>query len=149
MRSDWIRLNLTRLVERASERLLVQGVNVWSDPSPYDVPEAVRIVEDPHTGNRIIEFRYLGEEPLERIQREKNLWLWVGRKTRRLYRIEVARELVRNAEMARTAAPITRLIRHSFEHSDLKPRDVVVSNSRLARQALQSEKKALEELLVG
>jgi len=85
--SDWI-----PVPEGIAERPLahsVRGVEINVFMSPYDVPQFVRGSMDEDLDRFIVEFRYLGEEPLRREEKDEHIALRVGKNSGRLYGIEV------------------------------------------------------------
>jgi hypothetical protein len=86
---NWIHIDQDALAAPRVDTL--RGVDVTIYFSPYDVPEAVRGDYDPSRKRFVVQFKYPGgeEEPdLEPQQREHALFR-VGRRTGRLYEIEV------------------------------------------------------------
>jgi len=88
--SPWIPLNPRELNQPIIED--TQGITVTTYTSPYDVPEAVRGYRDMNSNLCTIEFKYMGgKEPLKP-ETENDTTLWIGRKSGRLYRIELGQE---------------------------------------------------------
>ncbi|MFY9907102.1 MAG: hypothetical protein WBX02_10625 [Terriglobales bacterium] len=63
-------------------------------PSPHDVPELFRTYVDDRMKRWVIEFKYINEEPAAPWQANGEMRFWLGRNSRRIYRIEVAPEFL-------------------------------------------------------
>jgi hypothetical protein len=85
--SDWVRLDTEKLNTPKPQD--IRGVNITVRMSPYDVPEAVRGYYDQALQRFVIEFRYIGDEPLKQEQQGEYITLRIGRHSGRLYGIEV------------------------------------------------------------
>lgn len=65
------------------------GVRVEFSLSPYDIPEAVRGYFDERSRKSIIEFRYIQEEPCDRVSINEQVAVLLGKRSFRLYGIEI------------------------------------------------------------
>jgi len=88
--SEWLILNEPELEKvDPGESRQVKGVLVHVFMSPYDVPQAVRGRYDDERERFLIEFRYIGDEPIERREQDRHLALHVGKNSGRLYGVEI------------------------------------------------------------
>lgn len=71
------------------ESAMVRGVNVTLVVSPYDVPEAFRGDYSPDRKRFRIEFRYISDEPTNTEKVDEHVCFEIGRKSGRLYAIEI------------------------------------------------------------
>ena len=85
--SEWVRIDAEKL--NTSQPQAIRGVDITVRMSPYDKPEAVRGGYDEDLRRFVIEFRYMGDEPLKHKQEGKYIRLRIGRNSGRLYGIEV------------------------------------------------------------
>lgn len=84
--TDWLWLDPTIVRPKAETKREGQVLTVRLT-SPYDLPEAVRAR---HVGDVLfIEFKYLEDEQTVRRQRSNELYLHVGKRTGRVYRLEL------------------------------------------------------------
>lgn len=69
-----------------------QGINVQVTLSPYDIPVAVRTSEEPGKRLFVIEFKYISgnDEPRETKVEDASVRILTGKKSGRLFRLEVA-----------------------------------------------------------
>lgn len=88
MSNEWLHLDPEELDSERDE--MIQGVEVRVLVSPYDVPEAVRGFYDKHVKRFVIEFQYIGDEPLKRQSFDEYVHLRTGKNSHRLYAIEIA-----------------------------------------------------------
>jgi hypothetical protein len=58
-------------------------------PSPHDTPHLFRIAEDARSNQMIIEFKYIDEEPRVKVRSGKDMQVWLGRNSHRLYRMDI------------------------------------------------------------
>jgi hypothetical protein len=65
----------------------IRGAEVSVLPSPYDIPEWFRTYVDPSENRWTVEFKYIDSEPLMEWCPSENLRLWLGRNSRRVYKI--------------------------------------------------------------
>lgn len=65
------------------------GVELHVQISPYDVPQALRGGFNEESGRFEIEFRYIGEEPVRKQAADEYLSFYVGKKSGRLYKIQL------------------------------------------------------------
>lgn len=85
--TKWIQVDPTKVdIETTATR---KGVAFQVFISPYDLPEAVRGRFDPTVRRFVIEFRYLLDEPEERLAIDQHVTLILGTKSNRLLRIQV------------------------------------------------------------
>jgi hypothetical protein len=145
--SNWIKLDASRLSEFGEETRVVRGVATRVLPSPYDIPNAVRVRSDESSGRSLIEFRYLNEEPSERVSAAPGIWFQVGQKTKRLYCIEIDVAAARSRGNVVTRIPLPKLIGLALDQ--IAP-DKVSSdrggNLSIARHALSANKEVFAEL---
>jgi hypothetical protein len=66
----------------------IHGAQVNVLPSPYDIPESFRTYIDPGKNRWTVEFKYIDSEPLMLWQPSETLRLWLGRNSRRVYKID-------------------------------------------------------------
>lgn len=85
--SNWMPINRKDFDLRRKRQINNVELNVII--SPYDVPEGVRGAFDDVLGRFVIEFSYIGDEPWRRESPDRHLTLRVGKKSNRLYGIEV------------------------------------------------------------
>src|SRR5262245_43121927 len=77
--------------------------------SPYDVPEAVAGELDEQTGTAGIVFKYINDEPLNRVDMNDFI-VYLGRRSHRLHRLEVqARKVGRQGIVSALSRAIDRL----------------------------------------
>jgi hypothetical protein len=77
----------------------IRGTEVTVLPSPYDVPEQFRTYVNARQKRWVVEFKYIGEEPLVPWQASDILRLWLGQNSLRVYRIEAPEGQVQNPQM--------------------------------------------------
>jgi hypothetical protein len=119
MQAEWIKLDPDRLDKPMRVRLRDTEVEVRV--SPYDLPEAIRGYWSLNHRRFTIEFRYLaGEEPLAMLSEIDFLTPYVGRHSKRLYRLDIDMEKMRAAIPARPTK------------SDLQLADAFASFNRFA-----------------
>jgi len=146
--SNWIKLDLDMLTATSEEQVTIRGVRVTLHASPYDVPEAVRVGENPSTHNPIIEFKYVGEEPQIRQAQTDHVWLHIGKHSRRLYGIELdvrvlnallneRRPTVRQA----VTGAVSDLLRNTSDPARM-------NNYKIAEEALKGAREELYAALV-
>lgn len=91
--SEWLEINPAEFSK--SEQVVIHGANVELFLSPYDLPEAVRGSYDGNEKKFSMEFRYIGgDEPLDTDVRGTTT-ISVGRRSKRLYKIELAVDLTK------------------------------------------------------
>lgn len=66
-----------------------KGISIKVSLSPFDVPDAVRGNYDEQLKRFIIEFRYIQDEPWERMDAGEHVAFRIGRTSHRLYGIEL------------------------------------------------------------
>ena len=93
--ADWISVDRMRLNAERSEN--IGGVTVRVMLSPYDIPTAARGSHDPHTGDFVIEFAYLDNEPWK-IHPAGGTTLRIGKRSGRLYGIIIPDDLLKNEQ---------------------------------------------------
>lgn len=98
-KSPWIRVDPMTVFTPDSKML--KGVTIM--PSPYDLPDAVRAFLDEDQKTFVVEFKYASKEALERYDGPAGFSFRTGKKTGRLYRIEMDRELL-DSHLAETAS---------------------------------------------
>ena len=83
----WVRVEPTEFMH--GESATVRGVNVTLVVSPYDVPEAFRgdFIADKKRFR--IEFRYISDEPTSTEKVDEHVCFEMGKKSGRLYAIEI------------------------------------------------------------
>ena len=84
--SSWIEINPSEYDEETIAQQA--GVEFHVFISPYDMPQAVRGGYDANRKLFAIDFKYIGDEPTERQQLDQYVTMHLGKKTRRLYRID-------------------------------------------------------------
>ena len=87
----------------------IHGEQVSVLPSPYDIPELFRTYADPVENRWIVEFRYIDSEPLMVWQPSETVRFWLGRNSRRVYKIE-ARHVSNASEDPYARAQIVRCL---------------------------------------
>jgi hypothetical protein len=88
--SEWTRIDSELLSEKKRITEDAPGsIQAFSMSSPYEMPIAIRVIGTSH-GHRRIEFKYLDDEPLDRIDSGQGVWLLLGKKSRRLFGLEIA-----------------------------------------------------------
>jgi len=86
--NKWLALDPIQL-QRSQEEFL-GGVTVEVYLSPYDIPEAIGRHDDQDKNKCIIEFRYIDkDESLTPRVHDNNITLVVGKRSGRIYRIEI------------------------------------------------------------
>jgi len=70
--SDWLKLDIDKL--NRPRQVEFEGQKLWSRPSPYDLPQAVRSRWSDDHRHIVIEFDYLDSET-ERTVHTQNAWL--------------------------------------------------------------------------
>ena len=87
--SRWIQVDQKTVNPPRLERH--QGVNLQVMVSPYDVPEAIRGEYDQGIKKFVVELKYLSAEepPYEKLTKGGGIVLYVGERTKRIYRIEI------------------------------------------------------------
>lgn len=84
---EWLRLDPEKL--NTPKHITIEGADVVVRLSPYDVPIAVRGHVDSSSKNRIVEFRYLDDEPASRRRTlSSGVIVHLGRNSDRVCRIE-------------------------------------------------------------
>jgi hypothetical protein len=96
--SEWVRVPAHAVNQPVSEKF--GRVEITLLMSPYDVPRAIRGDYDNARKKFIITFKYLATEEVEEDQQNKFITLLVGRKSARLYGIEVDVDKLHVAEVA-------------------------------------------------
>lgn len=140
--SDWIRIDPSLSSEAIAPEQ--EGVQINLIMSPFDVPRFMRGSFDAASRRFIIEFKYIGEEPIKRQESDKNITLRVGKHSGRLYGIEVnVEELGVNAVQLRVHIPkvIDNAIDKQIQRLEMSERP-----QRLNRRAnFEVAKRALSE----
>lgn len=85
--SQWLKLKPAVL--NTERHQLIRGVQVNVFMSPHDVPGAVRGEFEKSLNRFVIEFKYIDEEPWNRVASDHNIALRVGRHSGRLHGIEI------------------------------------------------------------
>jgi hypothetical protein len=85
--AEWIQVDPSALNKPKQER--VDGVEVTVMASPYDVPDAYKSYYDEDLKRHVVEFRYLGEEPLRRQNYGPYITLRLGKRSGRIYGLEI------------------------------------------------------------
>ena len=85
---EWKDLNQEDWNQPQSEDF--RGERLVAFVSPYDVPEAVRGYYDEGKKTFAIELKYIGgDETLRSAAKDETVTLWIGRDSKRLYRIDL------------------------------------------------------------
>lgn len=84
----WISV-LPETSSRSDEKETIRGIEYNVFISPHDVPVAARGRYDPKIKRFVIEFRYIDDESWTREPQDDSLSLRVGRRSGRLYGLEV------------------------------------------------------------
>ena len=82
----WWKFERSGVADYITKNIHGAAVNVL--PSPYDIPEWFRTYVDPSENRWTVEFKYIDSEPLMLWQSGENLRLWLGRNSRRVYKID-------------------------------------------------------------
>ena len=143
--SSWVLLNATDL-DMPHEIEKIGGTEVRIELSPFDIPEAVRRIYNSDKNICIIEFKYMGEpepsEPLVVFRHENTeVSLKTGKRSKRLYRIEIKGEIGRRVDLTVKMPDIVKAIEEALKHTD-KWRER--SNYQVANKILDNKKEALE-----
>jgi hypothetical protein len=85
--SEWIPLDSRELNQPSTEK--VGDVEIIAYSSPYDVPAAMGTYRDENNNPYRIDFRYIGGEEPTKPETMDDVTLWFGRRSGRLYRIDV------------------------------------------------------------
>lgn len=136
---DWIRVDPREFDLRSPQRLNNVEINLLV--SPYDVPEGVRGAYDESIDRFVIEFRYIGDEPWRREVPDRHLALRVGRKSNRLYGIEIDVKRLR-AESVVLRVQVPELVRSAIEQLVRRP-DARRDNYNLAKDVIAKRKDEL------
>lgn len=83
---DWTRLDPSTVNKTFRES--IRGVQINVLLSPHDVPIAVRGYYDTTLKRFVIEFKYIGEEPMGKSVQDNIITLRIGQRSRRLMGIE-------------------------------------------------------------
>ncbi|MBI1375489.1 MAG: hypothetical protein GC159_22475 [Phycisphaera sp.] len=86
--TPWIKTRL-REFRDAKTKETIAGVVVDVYVSPYDVPERMRGFFDDENKRFVLEFKYMADEPTERVKENDHVELCVGVKTGRIYSVEI------------------------------------------------------------
>lgn len=136
--ADWVYLGLnpTDFAQTKQER----GVTVSTSPSPYDVPEAARLNFDKPKKHLLIEFQYIGSEPVRRVVEDSAISFQLGANSGRLYGIDVALEKIGETTLPGLANHIAEKIGTLAEKGKQPAR---ANNYSIVRQAVSSEENCL------
>lgn len=86
--NEWLKLDPA--VFNTSKHESVGGADIEVFLSPYDVPEAVRAVNDSENNHFIVEFKYIGgDEPVETEAPDHQVTFKIGKHSKRLYAIYI------------------------------------------------------------
>lgn len=136
--SEWVYLglNATDFAQTKQER----GVTVSTSPSPYDVPEAARLNFDQPKKHLLIEFQYIGSEPVRKVVEDSAISFQLGANSGRLYGIDVKLENIGETTIPGLANHIAAKIGSLAEKGKQPAR---ANNYSIVRQAVSSEKNCL------
>lgn len=145
---QWIELKSG--AEKIKHRSKLNGVDVTFYVSPYDVPEAVRGFYNEKKEQFIIEFKYLGEEGLEKRVMDQYVTLRVGKNSKRLYVIEIDVKGLRARQFSNVSVKVTFKdeVQEEIEQAltgllQKPPSTLRRENYKLAKDALQSKRHEL------
>jgi hypothetical protein len=85
--TTWIPVDTMEM--NPEKKLDERGVELHVQISPYDVPQALRGGFNEKTDRFEIEFRYIGDEPLRVQAADQHVSFYVGKKSGRLYKIQL------------------------------------------------------------
>ena len=142
--SEWVRLDSETLNTPQLEA--IRGVNITVRMSPYDVPEAVRGYYDKALRRFVIEFRYIGDEPLKPKQEGEYIKLRIGRHSGRLYGIEVDVDAMK-AQAADLNLKVSDAVLQAID-SLLLPKPSRHENYEVAKDAITQKKGEIFASLV-
>ena len=148
--SDWIRLDWHRTARTTSRNEEIHGVRTRTYASPHEIPIAVRVSLDPRTNVGILEFKYIDDERLVELSSKDSISFFVGRTSRRLFRVvvDVSRLVAQAKSEHRTPAEVTRsAVRKAISDLASGTTDVASrENYSMTNEALRSEADLYEEL---
>lgn len=87
----WLPFSISQS-DQEEEQTQANGAAFHVTISPYDLPEAVRVIDDEHRGMVAIELKYISEgEPVKEREIDDGVLVSFGRTSGRLYKIELLR----------------------------------------------------------
>ncbi|WP_342316122.1 hypothetical protein [Lysobacter sp. FW306-1B-D06B] len=87
--AEWIEVDEDRYDKDYEERRDVRSVVIHVSASPYDIPHQVKGEFAPDSHRLVITFRYLADEPTHQVHLAKHAIAAVGKKSGRVYSIEI------------------------------------------------------------
>lgn len=123
--------------------------------SPYDIPDSLLAGYEAENGSLVIEFRYISTEPDTVNVVVDNVKLRLGRKTRRLYGLELnlRRELKDQGANAEQRAAlrnvVPNIIRKAIQSLEAGAAKAALSNYRVAETALSEARNQISELVTA
>lgn len=140
--SNWIDLRMDTSALETFENL-AGGVQSSSWPSPYDIPEAARAVFDGSKKLLLIQFKYINEEQIKRVEDEDGVRFGRGRNSRRLY--EIAIDMDKVTEVAKQTVDdfATFLVKEIQGFANKAENQERHKNYKLVEQAISEEKQIL------
>ncbi|WP_405229552.1 hypothetical protein [Lentisalinibacter sediminis] len=151
MEEHWIQLDPRRL--RGSLKLRRGSERERARPSPYDVPEAIRVCRDSEQQRYSMQFVYIGdEEPSKEVRGIGDVEIRIGEHSGRLQSIEIVQNNQTDEQVGTTEADralerltqaIDRLIETANRDQSTKQRIRSVTNYRLARDAVAENREEL------
>lgn len=141
--AEWIQVDPTAVSPSSLKD--VHGVELNVQISPYDVPRQVRGNYDTSLTQFVIEFRYLGDEPLRDQRLDQHVTLQVGRNSGRLYEIHVDVDSLR-AQKVQLRLHLGQVVSEGIRQLAAS-RPERTKNYELARQILEEHREELLEPL--
>jgi len=142
--NEWVLLDTEEIEEKSRSRK-IEGVEFDEMPSPYDIPEALRVYQNDKV--LIIEFRYLTDEKTElHDTNQPGIFIRVGRNSKRLYAIEISLEALKESDIdfgdENVLSIARKAIGYLLDHNKTTARK---SNYQMARRALHNQRNYIQK----
>jgi hypothetical protein len=132
--SDWVPM---REELDQGERENVRGVDITVYLSPYNFPMAYRGRYDKEIDRFVIEFRYLEEEELEPVGSNDPVIFRMGKKSRRLYKIEIDAKRLKAQKVGLKLGVLTQQVQQRLR--DLQQHDKLAQNYKVAENLIAED----------
>jgi hypothetical protein len=93
---EWVTINPEDIRSRFSKRRLIAGGEAEFSPSPYDIPQALRVLHRDEDKCFIIEMRYLTQdEKTVELEFDESVSAEIGKASGRIYKLIISLEVLK------------------------------------------------------